>query len=510
MNSTDPAQRCVIIQAGGKGSRLEQYSWNKPKCLVPVDGKPLLYHTFDAFPGARFIVVLDYKRDIVTRFFSVFRAEVPVEVVEVAGGRGNLSGIAEALALVPEGSPVTVVWCDLRFSEPVTIGAADAIEVATTEAFPCRWSFGPDGAIVEKRSDTTGIIGLFAFPDRSWLAEAPRDGEFVAWLATTAQPVRRVAIDTVLEIGTVAALTEKWSAGGHARFFNEVRIEPDRVVKIARVADFAPLLAAETRWYHRAETLGFRHIPQRFGDDPLTLERIHGRHPFDFEARDRGKGEALARIFAGLEEMHALDGGPAVPGVARAVYLTKTIDRLRYVRALLPEMTEQETLRINGIACRNILHPRHAGLLEAVVAEAEPKLFTFAHGDPTFSNILMRASGDPVFIDPRGQFGTSWFLGDPAYDWAKLYYSVVGDYDSFNRRQFVMEMDAQGVELQIKSNGWHHLRGMFREALGERLRNVRILHALIWLSLSGYVQDDYDSILGAYFNGLSMLEDALG
>lgn len=33
----------VIIQAGGKGTRLESLTRNRPKCLVPVDNRPMIF-----------------------------------------------------------------------------------------------------------------------------------------------------------------------------------------------------------------------------------------------------------------------------------------------------------------------------------------------------------------------------------------------------------------------------------------------------------------------------------
>ena len=35
----------VIIQAGGKGTRMGRYAENKPKCLVPVKGIPMIMTT---------------------------------------------------------------------------------------------------------------------------------------------------------------------------------------------------------------------------------------------------------------------------------------------------------------------------------------------------------------------------------------------------------------------------------------------------------------------------------
>ena len=37
----------VIVQAGGRGSRLRHYTWNKPKCLVSYEGKPVIFHLFE-------------------------------------------------------------------------------------------------------------------------------------------------------------------------------------------------------------------------------------------------------------------------------------------------------------------------------------------------------------------------------------------------------------------------------------------------------------------------------
>ena len=34
----------VVVQAGGKGTRLETLTANKPKALVPVDNLPMIFH----------------------------------------------------------------------------------------------------------------------------------------------------------------------------------------------------------------------------------------------------------------------------------------------------------------------------------------------------------------------------------------------------------------------------------------------------------------------------------
>jgi hypothetical protein len=42
----------------------------------------------------------------------------------------------------------------------------------------------------------------------------------------------------------------------------------------------------------------------------------------------------------------------------------------------------------------------------------------------------------------------------------------------------------------------------------DEMRKIKLLHGLIWLSLSGYVTEDVDSIIGSYCLGLYHLEEA--
>jgi GTP:adenosylcobinamide-phosphate guanylyltransferase len=499
----------VIVQAGGKGTRLAEFTRNKPKCLAPVDGRPLLYHTFASFPGAKFIVILDYKKDIVSRFLEVFPPGVEAEFISVKGDFGNASGLAEAAARIPPAASVAVVWCDLRFERPPQLAVTKAVVIVTTRAFPCRWSMPEDGKPIEQNSAETGagIVGLFAFPRADMLAAVPAEGEFVAWLAGSGLPLQQQCLQDVAELGTAAALRQRWSTTGHARFFNEVVVSEDYVTKRARLPEFQALIEGEMAWYENARRLGFQNAPRVLATQPLILQRIRGTHPFARQASDRE--HILQRIMDRLQDLHRLDHGPASADVVQTVYHTKTLQRLQTIRRLCPEFQTIESFRINGTLCRNILHERHAHVVAEIAKNLVPDAFHFIHGDPTFSNILLTADGEPWFIDPRGQFGSSWFLGDANYDWAKLYYSVVGGYDAFNQRHFTLHFDKREAVVHIEPNGWAHLDSMFRSLGARQYDDIRLLHGLIWLSLSGYVNDDYDAILAAFFQGLLVLEGAL-
>ena len=116
------------------------------------------------------------------------------------------------------------------------------------------------------------------------------------------------------------------------------------------------------------------------------------------------------------------------------------------------------------------------------------KKFCFIHGDCTFSNMMSREDGEIVLVDPRGYFGHTQFYGDPAYDWAKVYYSIAGDYDQFNMGNFRLHFDKDSVQVDIETNGFRETEKLFLGLVKEDAdeKEIKLLHALIWLSLAAY------------------------
>ena len=93
----------IIVQAGGKGTRLQYLTKNKPKALVPIDNLPMLFHLFRKYPDKRFVVIADYKRVVMKEYLAAF-ADVKYQVVE-AVGTGTCSGVKQAIELIPEKEP---------------------------------------------------------------------------------------------------------------------------------------------------------------------------------------------------------------------------------------------------------------------------------------------------------------------------------------------------------------------------------------------------------------------
>ena len=194
----------------------------------------------------------------------------------------------------------------------------------------------------------------------------------------------------------------------------------------------------------------------------------------------------------------------------KEVYITKTLDRLNSVSKIIPNFKNAQSFTINGKKCKNYLNPNYKKNFKDIINILDVKYFSPIHGDPTFSNLLIKKNLAPVFIDPRGYFyKDNSIYGDVNYDFSKVYYSAIGNYDFFNRRKFKLYIDNFSVEILLDNILHYDVSDIFKNYSKENYNKIKILHGLIWLSLSGYVKDDIDSILASFYNGLYWLNKAL-
>jgi thiamine kinase-like enzyme len=494
----------VIVQAGGRGSRLRHHTWNKPKCLVSVRGKPLLYHLFDRFPNANFIIIGDYAFDKLQKYLEINKPLVNYKLIKTIE-KGTASGIAVGLEMVPQAESLMIVWSDLIIGDLPEFPETKLPIVVTTDSFTCRWSCD---AGLRETPGRNGVSGIFFIDRAENFPRPPTSGEFVKWFSANIKDFQTVEAHDLEELGDFSTVELQNDRAGFSRFFNEVKILETTVEKRAIDLSYNHLITNEISWYKSVGDLGFRRIPKIHSVDPFVMSRINGEHAYQMnDLSEREKRSVLADYIDTLISLHDLGIRPAVSDDTKSVYIDKTIQRVEKVSAIIPNF-DQKLITINGKKCKNIFTQN---LWKEINRELTSNTFSPIHGDPTFSNSLVDKNLKIWFIDPRGYFakeGSIW--GDPLYDFAKVYYSAVGGYDNFNRRKFKLHVDNEVIEILMEKPLFDDIaKEIFQEYFKDNFYKIKILHGLIWLSLSGYVKDDVDSIIASFYLGLYYLEEGL-
>jgi hypothetical protein len=329
----------------------------------------------------------------------------------------------------------------------------------------------------------------------------------VKWYASNITKFLTFDCPDIEELGDFSSIENNNDRMGFCRFFNKVELGEDKVVKTVIDPNYEELHLHEKNWYLEAQRLGFRRIPKVYSQSPLVLERIIGEHAYQMgDLTERERRSVMADYLDTLISLHDLGKTKTDALEVEMVYIQKTIKRVESVSGIIPGFN-RDSITINGKKCKNVFTNKNKNILLSLLPHLMPKCFVPIHGDATFSNTMIDNKLRVWFIDPRGYFARPGIMGDAWYDFAKVYYSAVGGYDTFNRRKFKLHIDNETVEVLMEEPFFAKTaREIYIDYFGTELARVEVLHGLIWLALSGYARDDIDSVIGSFYLGLYWLE----
>ncbi|RJP46529.1 MAG: nucleotidyltransferase family protein [Armatimonadetes bacterium] len=109
----------AIILAGGKGERLRPFTNDRPKVMVEVAGKPILYWQIEWLKShgiKQFILTVSYKYEVIQKFLgdgSRFGIEIDYSIEETPLGRGGAIKQAFQSSLLKDTEDVVVTNGDI-------------------------------------------------------------------------------------------------------------------------------------------------------------------------------------------------------------------------------------------------------------------------------------------------------------------------------------------------------------------------------------------------------------
>jgi len=167
-----------------------------------------------------------------------------------------------------------------------------------------------------------------------------------------------------------------------------------------------------------------------------------------------------------------------------------------------------------------INHENYNGL-EWILEQSRKKLSSLqtseaiVHGDFCFSNILCDVdTGIFKLIDPRGGFENESIFGPRIYDIAKLAHSVLGKYDFLIAGQYALAGSNLDYELVVaEPQNYEEVVSLFVEFYLKSdldVNTVRLLSALILLSIPVMHLDDPDRATAIFLTGIKEANNAIG
>lgn len=504
----------IIVQAGGLGTRMEELTRCKPKTLIPVNNKPVLFHLTDEFcrDDDEIIIIGDYKFQVLDDYVSTFLKNRRYILIK-ANGKGNAAGIRKALEYINDDEPVLIVWSDLIF--PLGLRSRlDDLEikgkvVIGTVDFPCSWQL-LEGKLQKITGDKHGLAGFYLFNNKNQLATLPNEGSFTTWLSKMDVPMVELPLKGCIDIGTKSAYNKIETKNFRCRPYNHIEARGNVIIKTGLTNDARKLIEREVDWYLKAKDMGIKSVPDLKERNPMTIERIDGTNVFLAKLDDAQKKVVLERIIKALIDMHQHRSMRSNAWDLYQEYFGKTVQRIQSVASAIP-YADRENICINGKKCHNVLKFRRL-FREVVLNNLMETRYGFYHGDCQLTNILVDKDKNIYFIDPRGYFGRTSICGDVRYDWAKLYYALNGNFDQFNIKNFDLEINEDGINYSIGSGGWEYLtEEMFKQIPKEegRKKEIELIHSIIWLSMASHAWEDFDSMCVAFYNGTYLLQDWL-
>lgn len=498
----------IVILAAGQASRLGKQTKNIQKCLISFAGKPAIDYLLERLPQADRVLVCisdDFRGALLKGYLLEKHPELDLQFVVQPQPIGTANAVY--LCLKDCFDDVIISWSDIFPKQRIDV--PDNSTIFTTSDFACRYRFD-DGRIEKTDGNIFGLFFVKTPQKLVELLEKNQDKDFVDVLQMSEEDFDNVPIECY-DFGTQQTLKQTTDTLSTSAWASIIR--DGSVIHKQYIEEAEGTFAKEANWYLFAPASVRRFVPKLHSvideERKIDMEYIDA-DPVDFDTEGEMK-DFLARLVYVLDEHFHANEYPTHRESLLTEYVVAPIERCKATVNMVPRFGGN-VVTINGNTYENPLYLLNdTWFVGRIIDKLTPQCFTFIHGDPTLQNIMQRA-GNLWFIDPKAKFGNIWLYGDPKYDFAKLYYSFVGNYDQFNVGNYWLSTTEEfkyGIEKSKFNNLGDWYLGYLDRKLGIDPDSIKLIHALIWLRAVGYnLPRSIEQAIVALLNGTVLLNEA--
>jgi len=280
------------------------------------------------------------------------------------------------------------------------------------------------------------------------------------------------------------------------RFYNFISFKGDRIIKGVSKDRFEN----EINWFKEAKKRIPDNIPRiynynKYIDAPQNrsrlryyeMERIDGENLYLWAIKNKNFAfNAFDKLIKLVNFFHKESYKVNIEDIYEMYYLKP--------KKSMESFIKEKRIDVNSLFVNNQKMENPLLLLENLFRQFKKFLintrYSFIHGDLTMGNTLINKEGKLFLIDPRGKFGNTRIYGDVRYDVAKMYYSIIGNFESLSYGNFNFSRDSSKqnkYSYKIKDCGFGSYEKRMLNLFEEKIEIIQFIHATIWLSLMPHV-----------------------
>lgn len=532
------SKKIGMIPAAGRGSRMLSLTDNHPKPMLPFNNKPIIGHLLEWFIKEEFdevIIIVEYKHDkIIDYVTKVFLKEDNIKIRFVRQGR--LLGLGHAIykgldAILDDDASLLIVLGDIILGDSLTFDYSEDFivynEVEDYERW-CMVQLDDKNEIVDfydksKAQPPTNknVIGIYNFSVIEQLKniydfynvenfDDNYELEFSIFLNEYVDfyTVKGIYNNNYLDFGLLSDLNK--SKLQVVREFNKIELIDDDIneLKIKKSSVKKPeKILDEFLWYQKIPLHMRKYIPTTYefnskiesGEganyvmsyiDSTPLQELFMYNLPDFQSWvsifDNIYNYFLdSRNIENKEQFYKENKNKLIQANIKMLR-EKTKQRVDQIKDMFPH----REYVINGQFYDNPIYHLEKILKRAEEISSDVNIdnLVILHGDLFFGNMMYDIEKESLkVIDPRGKYGEFTIYGDMRYDLAKLYHSIIGDYDFIVNGLYELRDYDSTLNYSIfngdsnkKIGGFIHY---FIEVLGNDLDDIEFITGLLFLTM---------------------------